>query len=114
MSVRKGSYFQSAAYQGERVGRYRKSLVLTACMSMKRRKQVAILKFVADFLKKTDKVGYVDSINAINHIALPLLKEIGYAEWLRDVITDMSIAIGIEKGEAFPEQPTDTDTESTE
>lgn len=70
----------------------------TACMDVESRVLIADLLAVKDIYKIIDKIPDMDIPELIDKVLLKLLKNEGYAKWLRDVVTDMAI----KKGEAMP------------
>jgi hypothetical protein len=104
MSSASKAYFERVGYLGEFMPMRKPSLSLTCCMDFKRRKQLATLKYISDLLKKIDKKQFETEIYVIDKIAIPLIKELGFAEWKRDPVTDMAIAKGKPKEDRQPQQ----------
>lgn len=92
-----------SAFLGERV----KNATLrdTACMSYDRRRQTVVLKHVSKWNKpdKKTELSLLDRLDdmsdpeILDKMIIPLIMELGRAEWPRDVISDLSILKGSEK-----------------
>lgn len=81
-------------YLGIGVGKNNEFLAYTSCMSFQRRRQLAQVRAYrrlvtlpanADFNAFLDKVG------------IPYLEEIGFSEWLRNELTDLSLRTALSK-----------------
>jgi dissimilatory sulfite reductase (desulfoviridin) alpha/beta subunit len=80
-------YYDVAKYLGNQVGRKTAFLQKTACMDQQTRELIAILDFIND-------IGDEDEKKEIAEI-MPLIEKMGYANWNRDVLTDMALHIGM-------------------
>lgn len=75
---------------GERVGKNLKSLQETACIHIQERETIAYLKmYIALFPEDKEFIKFIESQ------IIPAFKELGWAKWYRDVITDLALALSL-------------------
>lgn len=74
---------------GERVGAILTNLRETACIHIEQREIIAYMKMYALLMPHDTQM-----LVFFKNCGIPALKELGYAKWYRDVITDLAMVLG--------------------
>ena len=85
MSKPISGYYDATKYLGQFIGEREEFLRETACMSPEMRLTFAVLQGAEAFFKDEP-----DILKLIAELK-PILKNIGYAQWQRDTVTDMAL-----------------------
>lgn len=86
-------YYEINKYLSQQVGKRNKFLQKTACMSPESRRLIAILDFAEMFLGNNDLPE--EEQKSDEQLAKELFTLLGWAEWERDVLTDMGLLLGM-------------------
>lgn len=96
MSEGKG-FYQAASYLGQHPNISKGLLKKTSCMGQEQREEIAVLdaiKKVYPLLDSEDALDKLDMLELIDKAIMPFLENLGFADWQRDVVTDMAIRKG--------------------
>lgn len=95
------SFYEATRYLGQYIGKKVPFLLATSCMSEQRRHQIAVITWLIDSKKASPQM-----LSMLQIDIMPLLEKLGYAEWIRDTVTDMAIRKGLSTDleSFFPEE----------
>jgi hypothetical protein len=87
-------FYQAATYLGQHFKISKGILKDTACMAQEERLLIAELKAIDKIYPLLASIGDMNIPQLIKEIMLPIIENEGYANWQRDVVTDMAIKKG--------------------
>lgn len=89
-------FYQAASYLGQHKNISRGILKKTSCMGQEQREQIAMIEAVKKVypLIESGELDLLEVPDLINKALLPFLENLGFANWQRDVVTDMAIRKG--------------------
>lgn len=90
------NYYRATTYIGQYIGDKIPFLKDTSCMSLQARQQIAFLESFKDYLKTELDL---ETYTLLYTVIKPYLEKRGFADWLRDTVTDMAIRKGLGEGE---------------
>lgn len=110
------SFYEASRYLGQYMPGKVPFLGEIACMGANRKVQIAVLKWVLELIPLLKEKGPEDlgEEEIIDTVLIPLLKKLGYAEWVTDTVTDMAIKKGIKTKTETWESPEEDQGENKE
>ena len=89
MSKPLNTYYDATKYLGQFVGQLVEDLKDTSCMGSEERELILIFKWIIenkDFFSIPK-----EDIETLTKVFIPLFEKLGYANWIRDTVTDMAL-----------------------